>query len=429
MGRRRTGSIEWVTLLLVLALFAIGFLAIMNATGAPGDVEQGDWKTIFSRMNWTTLGLHTLWFVTGAALAAFVALVDYRFYGRISGFIYLASLAILVVVLAVAEVVYGATSWIDTVFGRTIQPSELAKLALIISLAKQLSQRTSATGTLSLRDYLFILFQDGIPLALIVLQKDLGTAAVYLVITVVMLFLAGARMWMLLVTGASAGGAFVAAWMLDLLSDIQKNRILVFLDPSLDPDVAGYNLGKAMMAIGSGQLTGKGFFAPGAMTQLAYIPVQTKDFIYAVIGETFGFLGTATVILLFAALLVRLFWLSGEVRDRFGSLMIAGVGAMLGFHAIESIGMCIGAMPITGIPLPFISYGGSNMWANLLGIGLVLSVCLRNKLRQDEMEERSLYFSDELLDQQQMGFGFHASWVYAQERRKKKRERRKKYGG
>jgi len=184
-----------------------------------------------------------------------------------------------------------------------------------------------------------------------------------------------------------------------------------------------------MMAIGSGQLFGKGFFAPGAMTQLNYIPVQTKDFIYAVIGETFGFVGAAGVMVLFLLLLIRLFTLSGRIREKFGALMIAGVTAMLGFHAIESMGMCIGAMPITGIPLPFISYGGSNMWTNLLGIGLVLSVCMRNPFHRDALRDEGMYFSPEMLRENQIGFGLRSSWQAIMKARREKRERRRKYGG
>jgi len=428
MGTRRAGGLEWITIILVIALFAVGFLAMLNATGSP-DSWEGPFLDRLRGLNWETVGLHSLWFATGAILAAVLAVMDYRYFARFTPLLYCVCLVVLVVVLVVAEVVYGATSWLKTFFGRTIQPSELAKIALILSLAKQLSMRTRDTGSLSLRDYLMIWVIAGIPLVLVVLQKDLGTATVYLFITVVMLFMSGAKMWMLIATAMAAMGIFAAAWSMDILSTEQQSRILTFLDPGLDPSGAGYNLDKSMMAIGSGQLFGKGFFAPGAMTQLNYIPVQTKDFIYAVIGETFGFVGAAGVMVLFLLLLIRLFTLSGRIREKFGALMIAGVTAMLGFHAIESMGMCIGAMPITGIPLPFISYGGSNMWTNLLGIGLVLSVCMRNPFHRDALRDEGMYFSPEMLRENQIGFGLRSSWQAIMKARREKRERRRKYGG
>jgi len=428
LGTKRAGGIEWITIILVVSLFVIGFFAILNATGAPGDIEGASLSEVISRINWSTVRLHSIWFGTGAALATLLVLMDYRFFARITPILYIAMIAVLLFVLAFASETYGSTSWIKTFFGRTVQPSELMKIVLIIVLAKLLSKYSSQTGTLAFRDYVRIWLVALIPLGLVVLQQDLGTAIVYLVIIVIMFYLAGARIWMLLLTGGAAAGAFVAAWTLDILKNTQKQRILVFLDPTLDPSGAGWNFQKALMAMGSGQLTGKGMFAPGAMSQLNYIPVQTKDFIYAVIGETFGFVGAGLVMLLFLLLLLRLFRLSGRIKEKFGALIIGGVAAMLAFHALESMGMCIGAMPITGIPLPFVSYGGSNMWTNLLGIGLVLSVCMRNPYHRDA-EQQGMYFSQEMLHQNQIGFNLRSSWQSIVKARRERAERRRKYGG
>ncbi len=429
LGTKQTGGIEWVTILLVVSLFAVGFFAILNATGAPGDVEGKSVLQIMNQVNWSTVRLHSIWFGTGVILAVILMLVDYRYYARLTPILYIAMIVILIFVLMFASETYGSTSWINTFFGRTVQPSELMKIVLIIILAKLLSKYSAATGTLAFRDYVRIWALALVPLALVVLQQDLGTAIVYLFIIVVMFFLAGAKIWMLLLTGGAAAGAFVAAWTLDILKNTQKQRILVFLDPSLDPSGAGWNFQKALTAMGSGRLFGKGMFAPGAMSQLNYIPVQTKDFIYAVIGETFGFIGAGLVMLLFLLLLLRLFRLSGRIKEKFGALMIGGVAAMIAFHALESMGMCIGAMPITGIPLPFISYGGSNMWTNLLGIGLVLSVCLRNPFHRDADLQQGMYFSQEILQQNQIGFGLRSSWQSIVKARKERSERRRKYGG
>ena len=184
----------------------------------------------------------------------------------------------------------------------------------------------------------------------------------------------------LAIHGAVIGGALVAIvpiWQ--ILGDVQKLRILTFLDPTLDPTGTGYNVIHSKMAIGSGQMLGKGFFNPVAMSQLNYIPVQESDFIFAVTGETLGFWGTSFIILLFAALIFRMVYLATKVEDRFGSLIIIGVAAMMFIHIFENVGMSIGIMPVTGIPLPFFSYGGSSMLTNMMGIGLVECVWLRRK--------------------------------------------------
>ncbi len=171
--------------------------------------------------------------------------------------------------------------------------------------------------------------------------------------------------------------AVIPIW--SFLGDPQKFRILTFIDPTIDPTGSGYNVIHSTMAIGSGQMMGKGFFNPTAMSQLNYIPVQESDFIFAVTGETIGFWGCLVVVLLFAALLTRMIYMANKVEDKFGSYIIIGVAAMMFVHIFENIGMSIGIMPVTGIPLPFFSYGGSSMITNMMGIGLVECVWMRRK--------------------------------------------------
>ena len=174
-------------------------------------------------------------------------------------------------------------------------------------------------------------------------------------------------------------------WMF-LISDKQKARFLVFLDPTLDASGAGYQMRMVTRAVGSGQIAGKGFFAPGAMSQLDYIPEQHTDFIFSVAAETWGFIGSVLIIALYVALLWRLLYLATQAGDRFGQLLVTGVAAMILFHVVENIGMCLSVMPMTGIPLPFLSYGGSSMWSNTLAIALALNVGLRRASYQIESE-------------------------------------------
>lgn len=228
---------------------------------------------------------------------------------------------------------------------------------------------------------MLLLIKVMIPLALILAQPDLGTALVYIFITAIMLIASGTKgsyLAFLTITGAVS---VIPLWKF-FLGDTQKKRILTFIDPNLDPLGSGYNVIHSKTAIGSGQLVGKGFFNKSALSQLNYIPVQESDFIWAVTGETLGFWWSAFIIIVFAALILRMIILANRTPDKFGSYLIIGVAAMMFFHIFENIGMAIGIMPVTGIPLPFFSYGGSSMITNLIGIGLIEGVYLRHKRRR-----------------------------------------------
>ena len=228
----------------------------------------------------------------------------------------------------------------------------------------------------------------GVPFMLILMQPDLGTALVYIAITIVMLFVAGANPRVLGGLLAFGAGAMVLMLFLHFqlgmwlpLEDYQLQRLTVFLDPYQDGQGgrgAGWNTIQSLIAIGSGGLTGQGLFN-GTQVQLNFLPEHHTDFIYALIGEEMGFIGAAAVVLLYGILLLRAIHVSFHAKDLYGTLIVAGVAAMWLFHVFENIGMSIGIMPITGIPLPFISYGGSSMLANFLAVGLVLSVNVRGR--------------------------------------------------
>lgn len=374
ISRKKKIQFDFLLAGIVIALMIMGLMMLSNATGKP-DVEYGsNWLDYIQAMNKSLILKHLIWFAAGGVAAAVIMYIDYRAYGRFIGLAYIAIIGMLVAVLVFGIDVYGQKRLvIGGANGTEFQPSELAKLVLIIMMAKDLSKLEK--GVTTIKQLFIILLKAAIPLALML--QDIGTSVVYIFIMGVLLFVGGTKMWMLYTVLGGALVSVVPIW--GVLGDVQKLRILTFIDPTLDPTGTGYNVIHSKMAIGSGQMLGKGFFNPTAMSQLNYIPVQESDFIFAVTGETLGFWGTAFIILLFAALIFRMVYLATKVEDKFGSLIIIGVAAMMFIHIFENIGMSIGIMPVTGIPLPFFSYGGSSMITNMLGIGLVECVWLRRK--------------------------------------------------
>jgi rod shape determining protein RodA len=388
----REHQISWKNFdfLLVLSVFALvgfGLLTILNATGGVFLDEGESITTVLDGIDWTYTRLQAMWFAIGCVMCAIVVALDYKIFYKLSELIYWGAVALLAFVLVVGKVAGGTQGWYKITENRSFQPSEIAKLALIISLAKQLSKYPK--GVQRWLDLLWVLIRVGIPLALILLQPDLGTALVYLFITLVVLFASGIRPLLMGTLVAGGVGAVIPVWKY-LLTSNQKKRLLVFLDEAnIDPQGAGYNVRKSKMAVGSGQMMGKGMFSPGAMSQLEYIPAQHTDFIFSVAAETFGFVGATAIIALYALMIFRMLHLARSTKDRFGSYMVLGVMAMMMFHILENIGMCMGIMPVTGIPLPFMSYGGSAMLTNMIAIGICLNVGLRRR------KEKSVFIDKE----------------------------------
>lgn len=315
-------------------------------------------------------------FGIGLLLLVLLTRVDYDLIGQLSLYIYIFSALLLFVVLLIgtgSEEV-GTKGWIR--LGPIgIQPSELAKIGFIISFAKHadsVREDINRPGTL-----LVLLLHAGLLIGLVLLQPDVGTALVFAFIFLGILFVAGLSLKYF----AAAAGIFAIfaplAWFF-LLKDFQKNRILTFFNPELDPLGAGYHVIQSKIAIGSGGVFGTGI-GQGIQTQYGYLPEKQTDFIFAVIGEEMGMWGCILVLAVLLCLVVRAFIVAAEARDGFGELLSAGVGFMLMAHVFESIGMCLGLLPVTGIPLPLVSYGGSNMVASMLALALVLSVHMRRK--------------------------------------------------
>ena len=322
----------------------------------------------------------------GLIAALLVLRYDYSHLRRYGIILYGLSVFLLIAVLVVGEEVRGTTGWISLGPLPAVQPAEFTKIMLAISFADFLNKRKGMLNTLG--EILPCIVYMGVPFVLILMQPDLGTALVYIAMTVVMMFVAGANPRIL--GGLIALGAGFIGLMLFMhfqygmwlpLEDYQIKRLTVFLNPYEDGKGgrgAGWNTIQSLIAIGSGGLTGLGLFN-GTQVQLNFLPEHHTDFIYAVIGEEMGFIGAAGVILLYTILLLRAIYISFHAKDLFGTLIVTGITAMWMFHIFENIGMSIGIMPITGIPLPFLSYGGSSMITNLIAAGLVLSVNVRGR--------------------------------------------------
>ncbi len=364
---------DWLAILLAAGLLAAGLSFIYSASWRGEETGiVGSW---FSKQIW--------WAALGAGVALALAAMDYKFWIRQSWWIYLASLALLALVLVAGRKMYGAYRWL-VIFGVPVQPSEFAKVAMVLVLARVLSspliQRRSF-GTV-----LLALFLMALPFGLILEEPDLGTAMILVPTAVFMLFAAGAALRYLIgLATLGIGGVALALSPLSrfVLDDYQRERIATFLDPSRDPLGSGWNALQSAIAVGSGGLSGKGFLN-GSQNVLGFLPrtVSPTDFIFPVIAEETGFIGAGVLLLAFASLLtcyVRTAW---TAKDPAGSLLATGIAGLLFCHVFVNVGMTIGLLPITGLPLPFVSSGGSFMVSTLAGFGLVQSVHVRRMRRE-----------------------------------------------
>jgi len=309
--------------------------------------------TVFSaHADW---GRQVLWVILGAAAYVAAASFDYRRLRSLAPGLYAGMILILVAVHLVGHTALGARRWLS-VAGFPLEPSELSKLLLVVVLAAYLSRGERLSDRLSWRAFGGALLLVAPPAGLILTQPDLGTTIVFLGVLFGMLFLAGASAWQLF-SLVFAGG--VALPLLPyLLHGYQRRRLEVFLDPNQDPLGAGYNLVQARIAVGSGGLFGQGWLH-GLQGQLGFVPERATDFVFAIFAEEFGLLGSLVLLALFGTLLIRLLRTAAVSRDRFGELLAGGVFVMVLVQVVENVGMNIGVLPIAGIPLPLISYGGS----------------------------------------------------------------------
>jgi rod shape determining protein RodA len=364
--RRPLRHLDPVLLVTVLALGIVGLVTIYSATHASLVAQRIDPGFYLKKQ---------LTFVTLGIVAILVAAsFDYRFVKVYAGIVYVASLALLVLVRTpLGTTIRGSQRWFQ-LFGFQLAPSELAKLALVAMLAAFLSQLRSSD--LSLQDLYRATAIAAVPGLLVFLQPDLGTSIVLIAILVGILVVAGARARHLGVLALTAIVLIFGALQLGLVKDYQIARLTAFFDPQNDPQRTDYNRNQAEIAIGSGGLFGQGYLK-GTQTNLDFVPEQHTDFIFTVIGEEFGFVGAIFVLLLFALLIWRAVRIALLAKDPFGTYLAAGIASMLAIQVFVNVGMTLGIMPITGIPLPFVSYGGSSFLTNCAAVGLLLNIHMR----------------------------------------------------
>lgn len=350
----------------ILFLNIFGLINLYSATHGPTSANV---EALFIQQ--------IIWLTAGWTIFIFMTFIEYLWINKIVWFIYAINVMALVYTDFHGKVVLGGQRWIDLKFFR-YQPSETMKLALILILAKILTQKDPQGRGMGLRELLIPLSLVLIPFVLTVKQPDLGTAMTLLMIGGTMLFFVKIKRSILIFISVIGIIAMPLMWQYGL-KDYQKHRVLTFISPDSDPQGKGYNSIQSRIAVGSGQIIGKGF-QKGTQSQLEFLPERHTDFIFSVLSEEWGFLGSLTVIFTF----IYLFLISSEIalkaRDRGGALIAVGVTAYLFWHMFVNIGMVTGLLPIVGVPLPLLSYGGSGMLTTMLGLGLVSSVGFRRHL-------------------------------------------------
>ncbi|MGO1820112.1 MAG: FtsW/RodA/SpoVE family cell cycle protein [Senegalia sp. (in: firmicutes)] len=366
VDRNPLKKFDYYLLFLILILTSYGFFSIYIATGALSALKS-----------------QAIAFIIGVIAVMILSLIDYDIWGKLYIPIYILSngLLLAVVLFGTGSEQWGADSWL-VIGGFSFQPSEIVKIGIIISLAKFIEiNKKDINNVFTL---IKVLTFAVIPILLVV-ENDFGTGLVFIFFTFIMLFVAGLN-YRYIIYALIAGLISLPILWFGFLGEFQKNRVLIFLDPSLDPMGAGYQSTQSKIAIGSGQLIGRLMTTDGNLnekiewvkksgfTGLNWLPEKHTDFIFAVIGESFGLIGGLLLIFL---LLYRLVTIAKKAKDSFGSLIVIGIAAMITFHIIENIGMTMGLMPVTGIPLPFISYGGTFLLTNMIAMGFVFSIAMR----------------------------------------------------
>jgi len=357
IDRRLLYNVDWVLAGAAIALALVGVAMVYSAT------HSGQSADLYLKQ----LGL------VGAGTLALVvtATIDYRRLADRAMLLYVLSAASLVYVLRFGPLKAGTRRWIE-LGSFQLQPSELVKLAAAIVIAKIFSEYRQET--LGLRDVALPGAAIGLLVLLIARQPDLGTAACLVPLFLAVAFLAGLRMRA--VVGLATVMVLVAALAWPFLKDYQKTRIYTFLDPSLDPRGAGYQKIQSQIAVGSGGLIGRGFLE-GSQSQLGYLPARHTDFVFSVLAEEAGFVGVVVVLALYMFVVWRMLETARLARDRLGAFLVAGITASFAFQVVYNVAMVAGLVPVKGLPLPLMSYGGSSILSSLMGIGLVLSVRMR----------------------------------------------------
>lgn len=363
LNRRLLRNLDFILILDIAALILVSLVFIGSATHINTPSEDRYWyvqrQGIFAIIN--------------VLIIFFMLHFDYKSLSKFANALYIFNLVMLLAVMFVGQSALGAQRWIQ-IGPITLQPSEFSKLIMIISLANILDKKFGQIHTW--RDIIPVFIYVGVPFLLVLKQPDLGTSLVFMAILFGMIFVAGIPTRMLM-TIIGAGTVFMPIFW-HFLKDYQKMRLTVFLDPNVDPLGSGYHIIQSKIAIGSGMLMGKGLFG-GTQSQLNFLPENHTDFIFAVIGEEVGFIGSVLVLMLYLILMYRGLKIAGAARDNFGTLVAAGITSMMAFHVLVNVGMTAGIMPVTGIPLPLMSYGVSALTTNMVCLGLLLNIYMRRQ--------------------------------------------------
>ena len=366
LDKKLLRKMDMKLLLSVTAIIIISLIVIGSATHVNTPSEERYW--FVQRQGMLAL--------SNAGVAIFLMNFDYKMLQRYGQKMYIFNLVMLLAVMFVGQSALGAQRWIQ-LGPITLQPSEFSKIIMIVSLAALLQEKVGKLNTLS--DLLPVAAYVGVPFLLVMKQPDLGTSLVFMAIFFGMIFACGINLKLL--AGIFGTGIACLPLLWHVLKDYQKMRIMVFLDPNVDPLGSGYHIIQSKIAIGSGMLFGKGLFE-GTQSQLNFLPENHTDFIFAVVGEEWGFIGTVVLLLLYLVVLWRGIQIARQAQDSFGTLLAVGITSMLAFHVLVNVGMTAGIMPVTGIPLPFMSYGVSALTTNIWAITILMNIYLRNQKLQ-----------------------------------------------
>lgn len=355
-------KIDWLLVIAVFALVSFGLMLIYSATYNYAQTGQS-WH----------MQRQIVFFIIGVALTGCSLAFDYRGLKQYMTYIYGVNVLMLLVVMFFGHSQLGAQRWLQ-ISSFSFQPSEFSKLFMIVCLAAFMEHRIEWLEDFA--DYIKVFGFIFIPFVLVLRQPDLGTSLCLIAILLGMIFISGFRYeWMIKVV-ISLLALAPAIWNF-VLQDYQKSRIMVFLNPEIDPFGSGYHVIQSKIAIGSGSWFGKGWLA-GTQSQLNFLPENHTDFIFAVAGEEFGFIGVSVILFLYAIIIWRGIRIALKAEDNFGVLLAVGITSMFMFHILVNIGMTIGIMPVTGVPLPFLSYGVSSLLTNIMGVALLLNISARN---------------------------------------------------
>lgn len=383
IDRKLLKNLDWITIIVVLALFIIGIVSIASIMASPFSGDESGISDYMEKLNLEYVEKQLVNFAVGFAALLVVLVIDYNILKGMIKYIYIGAVAILLLLVVMGKTSRGVAGWfVLGTLDRAIQPAELCKVVLIIMFAKIIDDNVSKHGRLTgFKDIALILVTCAVPAVLVFIQPDFGTGFVFVCILVLMLFCAGVS-WKFIISAVVIMCVTAPLAYYFILTPEQKNRILVFLNPELDPLGSGYNVIQSKLSIGSGLLTGKGFFTAGTLAQLKYVPERHTDFIFSGIIEGIGFIGGMIIIVLYFILVIRWLMIAYKSGNPFGMSIVVGCAAFILAHVFENIGMTMGLMPVTGIPLPFISYGGSNLITCMMAVGLVLNVHMRRPLER-----------------------------------------------